>query len=99
MPIVEPASFAATGLVPFQINPHYLDAHPDGHAGETREQRINEFIAANPATNVAGLRESCLLRIEGDRRELVGDRPMRIFRHGDVPREVDPGKDISFLWA
>ncbi len=99
MPIVEPASFAAAGLVPFQINPHYLDAHPDGHAGETREQRIGEFIAANPDTCVAGLRESCLLRIEGDRHELVGAHPMRIFRHGASPREIEPGRDISFLWA
>ncbi len=99
MPIVEPGSFAAAGLVPFQINPHYLDAHPDGHAGETREQRIKEFVAANPDTYVAGLRESCLLRIEGERRELVGSHPMRIFRHGTTPQEVNPGENISHLWA
>ncbi len=99
MPIVEPRSFAAAGLVPFQINPHYLDAHPDGHAGETREQRIEEFIAANPGMRVTGLREGCLLRIEDGRRELVGARPLRIFRQGDAPREVNPGNDISFLWA
>ncbi len=99
MPIVEPPSLAATGLVPFQINPHYLDAHPDGHAGETREQRIAEFIAANPATTVAGLRESCLLRVEGDRRELIGVHPMRIFRHGSTPREINPGESLDFLWA
>jgi dipeptidase E len=99
MPIVEPASFEATELIPFQINPHYLDGHPDGHAGETREQRIEEFIAANPAMTVAGLREGCLLRVEGERRELVGGRPMRIFRQGDAPREVNAGDDISFLWA
>ncbi len=99
MPIVEPASFAAAGLVPFQINPHYTDAHPDGHAGETREQRIEEFIAANPEMYVAGLREGCLLRIEGDRRELVGTRPMRIFRNGDTPIEVNPGDSLDLLWA
>jgi dipeptidase E len=99
MPIVEPASFEAAGLIPFQINPHYLDGHPDGHAGETREQRIEEFIAANPEMTVAGLREGCLLRVEGERRELVGERPMRIFRQGDAPREVKAGDDISFLWA
>ena len=99
MPIVEPESFTATGLIPFQINPHYLDSHPDGHAGETREQRINEFLAANPGMRVAGLREGCLLRIEGDRRELVGGRPMRIFRHGDAPYEINPGDSLDFLWA
>jgi dipeptidase E len=99
MPIVEPESFAACGLVPFQINPHYLDAHPDGHAGETREQRIEEFLVANPGMRVAGLREGCLLRIEGDRRELVGGRPMRVFRHGDAPKEVNPADSLDFLWA
>jgi dipeptidase E len=98
MPIVEPDSFAAAGLVPFQINPHYLDAHPDGHAGETREQRIEEFIAANPGVKVAGLREGCLLRIEGDRRTLVGERPMRIFRSGAAPREINPGESLDSLW-
>ncbi|MDR1671449.1 MAG: dipeptidase PepE [Alistipes sp.] len=98
MPIVEPESFVATGLIPFQINPHYLDAHPDGHAGETREQRIEEFIAANPGMYVAGLREGCLLRIEGDRRELVGERPMRIFKQGETPREIKPGESLANLF-
>ena len=97
MPIVEPRSFQTVGLVPFQINPHYLDAHPDGHAGETREQRIEEYIAANPGMYVAGLREGCMLRVEGDRMELVGSRPMRLFRGGAAPREVQPGDDLSFL--
>ncbi len=99
MPIVEPSSFRAVGAIPFQINPHYLDAHPDGHAGETREQRIEEYITANPKMYVAGLREGCLLRMEDGAPELVGSRPMRIFRHGDAPREVAPGGDLSFLWG
>ncbi len=97
MPIVEPSSFAAAGLVPFQINPHYLDAHPDGHAGETREQRIEEFIAANPGVYVAGLREGCLLLVDGDKCSLIGQRPMRIFHHGHAPREVAAGDDLGFL--
>ena len=57
MPIVEPESFKAIGAVKFQINPHYLDANPEGHAGETREQRIAEYIVANPRRWVVGLRE------------------------------------------
>ena len=97
MPIVEPASFIAAGLVKFQINPHYTDAHPDGHAGETREQRILEYIAANPETYVAGLREGCMLRVEGDRLSLIGNRPMRIFRCGTQPFEVHPDEVLSFL--
>jgi dipeptidase E len=96
MPIVEPRSFEAIGLVPFQINPHYLDAHPDGHAGETREQRLEEYIAANPASTVVGLREGCMLHVEGGRMELIGPRPMRVFRFGEAPRECPPG-DVGFL--
>ena len=97
MPIVRPASFKAIGAVKFQINPHYLDANPAGHAGETREQRIREYIRANPRRWVAGLREGCMLRCEAGKIELIGPRPMRIFRHGTEPFEVQPGGDLSFL--
>ena len=97
MPIIEPATFHAAGLIPFQINPHYLDAHPQGHAGETREQRIEEYITVNTNVYVAGLREGCMLRLEGDRLSLIGPRPMRIFRWGELPREVNPGDDLGFL--
>lgn len=97
MPIVEPASFRAIGAVRFQINPHYLDANPEGHAGETREQRLLEFIAANPRRYAVGLREGCMLRLEGDKLELLGNRPMRIFKKGIAPYEVQPGDDLSFL--
>ena len=99
MPIVEPASFDAIGAVRFQINPHYLDANPQGHAGETREQRILEFIAANKDVYVAGLREGCMLLLEGDRLTLKGPRPMRIFHYGEPVREVNAGDDLSFLMA
>ncbi len=97
MPIVRPESFRAIGAVKFQINPHYLDANPEGHAGETREQRILEYIRANPRRWVAGLREGCMLRCEDRSLELIGERPMRMFRHGTAPFEVEPGDDLSFL--
>ena len=97
MPIVQPESFRAIGAVKFQINPHYLDANPAGHAGETREQRIREYIEANPRRWVAGLREGCMLRYDGGRLELIGGRPMRMFRKGVEPFEVEPGGDLSFL--
>jgi dipeptidase E len=97
MPIVQPESFRAIGLVPFQINPHYLDANPEGHAGETREQRINEYIEANRSRYVVGLREGCMLRIDDNGIELIGSRPMRIFKKGQPTYEVNPGDDISFL--
>ena len=98
MPIVEPSSFKAIGAIPFQINPHYLDANPEGHAGETREQRILEYIEANPRRWVVGLREGCILHYENERLELIGSRPMRIFRKGQPIREVVAGDDLSFLY-
>jgi dipeptidase E len=97
MPIVEPKSFKAIGAVPFQINPHYLDANPAGHAGETREQRIEEYITANPHRFVVGLREGCMLSYEGGRLTLIGSRSMRIFKKGIEPYEVKAGDDLSFL--
>ena len=97
MPIVQPESFRAIGAVKFQINPHYLDANPEGHAGETREQRILEYIAANPRRYAVGLREGCMLRFEDGRLELIGPRPMRIFKRGIEPYEVHAGDDLSFL--
>ena len=98
MPIVEPESFRAIGAIPFQINPHYLDANPEGHAGETREQRILEYITANPKRWVVGLREGCMLHYENEKMELIGQRPMRIFRKGQPIREVVAGDDLSFLF-
>ena len=97
MPIVQPESFRAIGLVSFQINPHYLDANPAGHAGETREQRILEYLEANRSRYVVGLREGCMLRIDDNSIELIGSRPMRIFKKGQPTYEVNPGDDISFL--
>ena len=85
MPIVEPQSFRAIGAGELQI---YLDANPEGHAGETREQRIREYIEANPRRWVAGLREGCMLRYEAGRLELIGKRPMRMFKRGVEPFEV-----------
>jgi dipeptidase E len=97
MPIVQPASFAALGLVPFQINPHYLDA-PDGatHMGETREQRLVEYLEANERP-VVGLREDSWIRVEGDRAALGGRRGVRIFRRGREPEERPAGADLTDL--
>jgi dipeptidase E len=88
MPVVEPESFDAFQLVDFQINPHYLDAKPDGHAGETREERIKEFLVVNREMTVLGLREGCILHIEGKEMRLIGDKPVRIFKHGQEPYEM-----------
>ncbi len=97
MPIVEPVSFQALNLVPFQINPHYLDANPEGHAGETREMRIEEFLEANPGIFVVGLREGTMFLIEKEAMQLLGPRPARIFKKDQNPQELEPGADFSFL--
>jgi dipeptidase E len=97
MPIVEPESFQALNLVPFQINPHYLDANPEGHAGETREMRIEEFIVANPGIFVVGLREGTMFLVEKRTMQLLGPRSARIFKKDQNPQELKPGEDFSFL--
>ena len=97
MPIIQPASFKTLNLVPFQINPHYLDANPEGHGGETREQRINEFQALNTDVVVVGLREATALHLEGEKLSLLGSRPMRLFSPGVEPVECNAGDDLSFL--
>lgn len=97
MPIVQPASFEALGLVPFQINPHYLDADPSStHMGETREQRIKEFHEEN-ATPVVGLREGAWIRVEDDRASLGGSRGGRIFRCDAEPEERATGASLADL--
>lgn len=97
MPIVEPESFNCLNLIPFQINPHYLDATIEGHGGETREQRLEEFMVINNNVYVAGLREGTLLSIVDSSIELKGTKPMRLLKHGQNPKEFNPGQDIGFL--
>ena len=95
MPIVEPPSFEALGLVSFQINPHYLDPDPRStHKGETREERIQQFLEENP-TPVVGLREGTLLEVAGDSVRLRGSLTARIFRRGQEPFEVPPGTALE----
>lgn len=97
MPVIQPSSFNTLNLVPFQINPHYLDANPEGHGGETREQRINEFQALNTDVLVVGLREATALQVDGINLNLLGNRPMRLFVTGKEPVEFQPGDEINFL--
>lgn len=97
MPIVDPAGFDALGLVPFQINPHYLDPDPDSkHMGETREQRIREFLEEND-TPVVGLREGSWIAVAEGEARLGGIRPLRLFRRGAEPQEYPPGVSLSDL--
>ena len=97
MPIVEPPTLNALGLVPFQINPHYTDARITGHMGEIRDERLLEFTHANPGVRVIGLREGTMLRVEDDEIKLLGGKPARIFVKGENPRDVGPQGSFNFL--
>jgi len=97
MPIVAPRSFDALGLIPFQINPHYLDPDPaSSHQGETREQRIEEFFEENDVP-VLGLREGSWLRVSDRKAAIGGTAGGRLFARGASPRELPPGSDVSAL--
>ena len=97
MPIIDPHGFDCMGLVPFQINPHYLDANPEGHGGETREQRIEEFLEINPEITVVGLREGTMFKYENNSLQLIGNRNVRIFKKGMTPKELKAGDNFDFL--
>ena len=106
MPIVQPASFETLNLVPFQINPHYLDPHPEidkmiKHGGETRQDRLNEYLAVRPEMTVVGLREACALWLTGEKLYLRGGKPMVVFHYdrekGIQAEEHQPNQDVSFL--
>ena len=97
MPITEPDSFSAFNLIPLQINPHYLDANPEGHAGETRQQRIEEFLEVNTGIYVAGLREGTMLHLENNSLKLIGPRKLIVFRKGDQPSEFSETDNLDFL--
>lgn len=97
MPIVQPPSLDALGLVSFQINPHYLDADPNStHKGETREERLVQFLEENE-TPVVALREGAMLRIEEGKTLLKGSTGARIFRRGHEPVETLPGAYLDDL--
>jgi dipeptidase E len=97
MPIVEPPHFAALGLVPFQINAHYTEARLPDHGGESRPQRLAEYVAANPGRTVVGLPEGSGLLLDGAALSLVGAHPPTIFRSGTPPRRLEPGTELAFL--
>ncbi|UUF16311.1 MULTISPECIES: dipeptidase PepE [Flavobacterium] len=97
MPIIYPPSFQTLGLIPFNLNPHYLDPDTNSqHMGETRETRIKEFHAFN-AIPVLGLREGSWLEVKGDRITLKGSLKARLFKQNQTPEELEPESDLSTL--
>lgn len=97
MPIVYPPSFNTLGLVPFNINPHYLDPDPTSrHMGETRETRIQEFHGFNTQP-VVGLREGSYLQVKNNEITLKGELSARIFEHNKTPYEIKPNSTLNNL--
>ena len=95
MPIVEPPTLRALNLFPWQINPHYMDADPDSrHMGETREERLLQFLEENEGPVIA-LREGAILSIKAGRVVLKGLRGARIFRRNSAPEELMPPAEIN----
>jgi dipeptidase E len=97
MPIIDPISFSGLNLVPFQINPHYTDEVIPNHKGETREQRIKEFLVVNPEVYVVGLKEGTMLKIEGSSMKLIGSQTMRLFKFEEPVLEYNSTSNLDFL--
>lgn len=100
MPVIEPKSFNALGLLPFQINPHYSNVKPAGHNGETRDERLEEFIKLNPGLPIVGLPESTGLMLANGRLQMIGDLPAVLFTGDEneiIKKEISVNEDLTFL--
>ncbi len=96
MPIIQPPSFHALHLVPFQINPHYLDQHPSGFNGETREQRLQEFMVVNPDAKTVGLPEGTAIQLIDGKASVIGDHSVMLFVDGKKT-ELSKNQNLDFL--
>lgn len=95
MPIIEPPSFNALGLVPFQLNPHYTDYQPPGHNGETRAQRLLEFTLIDPTTPIIGIQEGSALMLVDNQLTLTGNKEAYLFQGNIQKQSLAIGSDLS----
>jgi len=101
MPIIEPKSFNALNLVPFQLNPHYTDFNPPGHNGETREQRLAEFMVINAEMPIVGIVEGSALKLVNNKLSLQANKLIEqpcgfLFKAGNK-RTIELTEELSFL--
>ncbi|MGN0095553.1 MAG: dipeptidase PepE [Corynebacterium sp.] len=89
MPIIEPPTLSSIGLVPFQINPHFIPGKPAGHNGESREERLQEFTTINPTEDVLALYEGGALYVNGSDATVLGEKDALVFSHGADPHTID----------
>ena len=100
MPVIEPKSFNALGLLPFQINPHYNNFKPSCHNGETRDERLEEFIKLNPGVPIVGLPEGTGLRLLNGKLQVIGVLPAVLFtgdETGMIKKQINVNEDLTFL--
>jgi dipeptidase E len=97
MPILQPKSFDALNLVPFQINPHYHELKFEGQGGETRKERLEEFVAMSPSRTVLGLPEGMGVLKESKTLTLIGEGTAKLYRSDLLILDVNSGSDLSFL--
>ncbi|CAN5822357.1 dipeptidase PepE [soil metagenome] len=101
MPVIEPKSFNALGFLPFQINPHYTNLRLKGHNGETRDQRLKEFMQVNKGLSVVGLPEGTALKLDEDLLQFIGEENGVLFYHDNddtiIRREITINEDLTFL--
>ena len=102
MPIIQPRSFTAFGFLPFQINPHYFNQQVDGHNGETRDQRLEEYVMVNPDSPVVGLPEGTALKLSNSILQFIGDRDGVLFRAGanklPLKKTISKDDDLSSIY-
>ncbi len=98
MPIVEPPSLQALGLVPFQVNPHYTEKTIAGHNGESKQDRIMEYIEENPNIYVACLPEGAALKVENKSITILGNQEIKVYRKLEEIKDISPGAPIDFLF-